>query len=179
MNETIKDMQEEMLADAVKVQQHFMNIAENEGYWCRKATHDEDVFEHWDVLMIKSPERLRADVKNEKLVTKLHDCTWIETQNVNGNTGWLYGKADGIVFEKSDRFIYVDIEGIRKVYNELVSDEDKRTLIFGGDTKPENTLDLLYKRYYRMGLVDQKRMDIVVLIRFSDMEKYILKTFMK
>jgi hypothetical protein len=181
MNELIKDLQEEMLADAKKVQAHFVELAEKDGYWCRNATHDEDIFDHWDVLMIKAilNEELRVDIKNEKLVTKLHDCTWIETQNVGGNIGWLYGKANAIVFEKSDRFIYVDINGIRKIIDEKVSDEDKRKLVYGADAKSPNALDYLYKRYYRLGMVNQPRYDIVILIPFSDMDNYIQKIFMK
>ena len=132
--------------------------------------------------MIKgsADEKLHVDVKSEKLVTKQYDCTWIETQTVDKRLGWLYAPIlKGIVFEKSDRFIYVDINGIRKVIDEKVSEEDKRTLYYGADAKPKDVREIMYKRYYRLGMKGQKRFDIVILIPFSDLDEYILKTFLK
>ncbi len=180
MNEFIRERQDIEYEKALIVQKEFMALAEKDGYFCIPSWSSQDRDEHWDVLMIKGSanEELYVDVKNEKDVTKKHDCTWLEEKNTEGKTGWLFApKLNGIVFEKSDRFIYVDIHGLRQIYDEKV--EDKLGLVYGGMTKPKNVLELLYKRYYRLGMENQPRYDTVVLVRFSDIDKYILKTFMK
>lgn len=79
------------------------------------ATKVQDMYEHWDVegklkSVINSP-KLKFDVKAIKNVTKdqvQDECTWIEGTNVVGDDGWIKGKADFIVFERTDTWLVVD-----------------------------------------------------------------------
>lgn len=73
------------------------------------ATHNEDVYKHWDVKV----NGLRYDVKAAKRIQRTdpdvqYDYTWVELRNVKGLGGWLVGEADYIVFELEKEFILVD-----------------------------------------------------------------------
>jgi len=166
---TIKQMQNEMYASGVNSQNHFISLMEKEGYKCTKANSYEDKVEHWDVMTEKDGNVDYIDVKSNKEVTK-QGYTWVEQQNVEGNTGWLYGeKLTAIAFEKDDRFDIVDVHGLRKLIDEKI--KDKGELVF---MKPPDLKDLLYRRYRRAG-----RYDIVILTPFEDIDKLIIKTVYK
>lgn len=84
------------------------------------ATRDENVFEHWDV----ADGKLKYDVKAMKKFRRSGDYPtdrihYVELKNVNGEKGWLYGKADYIAFETRSYWVIVSrqklqdmIEGI-------------------------------------------------------------------
>ena len=49
---------------------------------------------------------------------------WLEIQNVNGNDGWLKGKADYIAFKTSDRIIFVNREKLLNFALEAIKDKE-------------------------------------------------------
>jgi hypothetical protein len=61
----------------------------------KKSSDTEDMYDHIDFWHVRDGERFGVDIKGNKLPNEL----WIEFQNVNGDPGWLYGKAKWIAFE--------------------------------------------------------------------------------
>lgn len=73
-----------------------------------ESTEQEDMFEHWDIKL-----ETKFDVKAVKRVRTAtgepdDNIHYIEFINVNGELGWLYGKADYIAFELNDYWLIVD-----------------------------------------------------------------------
>jgi len=73
------------------------------------ATKEQDIYEHWDIIS----DGIKYDVKGLKKIRRYdskpdENVHWIEINNVNGDPGWLYGKADYFVFETFDYWIIVD-----------------------------------------------------------------------
>jgi hypothetical protein len=75
----------------------------------RRATTQEDMHEHWDVM---SETGMKFDVKAMKKwkrsdpepTDRIH---YVELRNVRGELGWLYGEADYIAFETRAHWIVV------------------------------------------------------------------------
>ena len=91
------------------------------------ATADQDMEEHWDV----AENGIKYDVKAMKKwkredpepTDRMH---YVELRNVNGEMGWLYGKAHFIVFETRTYWIVVPRNRLAKVVEGLTS-HGKRT----------------------------------------------------
>jgi len=64
----------------------------------RKSDLNTDRFDHIDFWHTKDGETFGVDIKGNKLPSEL----WIEFKNVNGDDGWMYGKAKWIAFEIPD-----------------------------------------------------------------------------
>jgi hypothetical protein len=71
----------------------------------RFASKEEDMVEHWDFkVILKDGSEQRIDIKSLKKLDRYDDVFndqlhWVELKNVHGNTGWVQGKADFIIFE--------------------------------------------------------------------------------
>ena len=70
------------------------------------ATREQDIYEHWDMIGTLNGIRCKFDIKTSKRIDPnfehhQNDSFWIEGTNVNGNKGWIKGKADFIVFERA------------------------------------------------------------------------------
>lgn len=70
----------------------------------RKASKEEDMYNHIDLIWEYNNKVFSFDVKSAKKNNRAdntpnYDINWIELTNVRGNIGWLYGKADYIAFE--------------------------------------------------------------------------------
>lgn len=127
---------------------------------CRitEATEYEDIHGHWDLEVTESSVFLgKVDVKALKKRRRSDPSVddsihWVELQNVNGDTGWLFGLADNIAFETLTEWLIVSrsslIDSIKSsIYKEFV------------DT-PE-----IYKMYRRRG-----RKDVIVLVPTKDLK---------
>jgi hypothetical protein len=66
----------------------------------------EDMFDHWDFKVIIKGREFKIDIKSLKEQARV-DYHWIELQNVRGEKGWLYGKADYILFECMEEWLLV------------------------------------------------------------------------
>lgn len=84
----------------------------------RKSNLEEDRFSHIDFWHTKNGETFGVDIKGNKLPSEL----WIEFKNVNGDPGWMYGKAKWIAFEIPDLggFAVVKRDELRKWAEENV-----------------------------------------------------------
>lgn len=83
------------------------------GWKATKATKKQDMFEHWDWEISKDRESMLIDIKglkriNSKDKTQDDSKIWLEYENVNGDPGWLQGKADFIAFLTNEGFIFVN-----------------------------------------------------------------------
>jgi len=102
-----------------------------------------------------------VEVKSRKRISRSDDglqsdLTWIEIHGVRPkDTGWLFGKADLIAFEKESSFIFVKRLDLLAVVNKKVN------LV----AKVKSAKDALYKIYTRDG-----RKDKLTLLPSSDIE---------
>ena len=118
----------------------FSEIAESKGMIVEKTEESVDMFDHIDFMLYFDNQQLSVDVKRSKRVTEHHmdDLLWIELQNVNGDKGWLYGKADIIAFELVNYWMLVQRLDIVKYVERYITKE------YVSDKK-----DALYKLYTR------------------------------
>jgi len=145
------------LDKAKKVEEEFSKLLLNP----RSSNTQQDIHEHWDVAgILPQVERdLKFDVKGLKKLQRQQteyqdDFAWIELKNVRGNKGWLYGKADYIVFERFQEWLLVHREKLIKFTEQKLKD-----LNYNKGRKA-------YHIYNRVN-----RKDELTLIPFHDMEK--------
>ena len=122
-----------------------------------KASREEDMYSHIDVIWEQDSKRYTFDIKSAKKESRSdnlpnYDINWIEIQNVRGNLGWLYGKADYIVFETYKHWLIVKRTDIITLINSKVVD---KTI--------QNSKEF-YTYYQRNG-----RQDIVVKVPTKDL----------
>ena len=124
------------------------------------VTHSDrntDIKDHIDLFWEIDGKKFSFDVKGLKKNSRSDKVTdnnihWIEIANVRGNAGWLYGKADYIVFETDTEWLLVKRRRLIEMINSKVI-----------DTKISNTKEL-YTYYRRAG-----RKDIIVKVLTSDL----------
>ena len=129
----------------------------------RPATIEEQ-YQHIDFVVYhpKSHKNINIDVKASKKRSRMDsdsnsNYVWIEFKNVRGDNGWLYGKADYIVFhnQKEDQFYAVDRKELIKLCEKICD-----------DTKVTNPKEALHHKYTREG-----RKDVLSLLYFDDILK--------
>lgn len=83
-----------------------------------KSSVMQDMHEHWDFA-------LKFDVKKIRSTDEFGESNyqWVEIYNVNGDTGWLYGKADYIAFETLRYWIVVPLKALQDFVKENVIKE--------------------------------------------------------
>ena len=129
---------------------HLSNIKWSNNY--------QNMHEHWDMEGGLKGKTLKFDVKGMKKINRRDDSTqdkftWIEGTNVKGNTGWLKGRADYIVFERNEYWLMVNREELW----DFVQEKLKKNLYAEGK-KP-------YHVYQRWGKKDK-----ITLVPFTDIE---------
>lgn len=109
------------------------------------------MFEHWDVMI----DGVKYEVKGRKKVNRWDkvetDDIHIEFLNVNGDPGWIDGKADSIVFEREKDFLLTNRAALADTIRPKVKNE------FGKG---------FYQRHSRPG-----RKDLVTLVPLADVMK--------
>ena len=140
----------------------FIILAVKQGWKISTSSKDENIDEHWDYLIEKEINAFKVEVKSRKRISRSDDglqsdLTWIEIHGVRPNdTGWLFGKADLIAFEKESSFIFIKRLDLLAVVNKKVN------LV----AKVKSAKDALYKIYTRDG-----RKDKLTLLPTSDIEE--------
>ena len=92
------------------------------GGTCYPATEQENIYDHIDLHWVSDNIDYTIDVKGPKKYNRLDpniqfsDVVWIEGQNVNGNSGWVYGKSFYIAFWLKDGITFVETQKLRKLY---------------------------------------------------------------
>jgi hypothetical protein len=140
----------------------FSSIARSRGWTVLPASSQQDINEHWDVLIEKEEERYRVDVKGMKKISRsdpeVQDTwIWVELHGVRQNDlGWLYGgNSDILAFEKRTSFIMVK----RAVLIDLIP------RIVDMDSEAGSAFDAQYRVYQRRG-----RPDKITLIETEELE---------
>ena len=123
-----------------KAEQRFASILPNPIF----ATTDQNIFEHWDV----ANGDVKYDVKGMKKFrrsdpTPTDRIHYVELKNVNGKSGWLYGKADYIAFETRAYWVIVS----RQMLQEFIEHHSPM------ETSKEPQIYKLYKRSGREDLM--------------------------
>ena len=123
------------------------------------ANDYQDMQEHWDVQGTLDGQLLKFDVKGMKKVNRWDnkqqdDIAWVEGTNVRGKPGWVKGKADYIVFERTDHWLLVQ----RQKLLEHVESKLKENNFQKGKG--------VYQIYQREG-----RQDKITMVPFEDIEK--------
>lgn len=139
----------------------FILLAVRMGWKVSSSSNHENIHDHWDYLIEKETDSFKVEVKSKKRIQRSEDRSqndfiWVELQNVRGETGWLFGKADLIAFEKEKSFLIVKKPDLLKTVNQKVN------LV----AKVKTPKDALYKIYQRDG-----RKDKVTLLPIKDIEE--------
>jgi hypothetical protein len=140
----------------------FAQVARQAGWRVLPSSKDENINEHWDFHISKETENFKVEVKSAKRIDRndngiQFEYTWVEIHGVRPkDTGWLFGKADLIAFEKKSSFIFVKRLDLLAVVNKKVN------LV----AKVRSPKDALYKIYARDG-----RKDKLTLLPTSNIEE--------
>jgi hypothetical protein len=145
-----------------KAEELFAELARRAGWQVSPSSKAENIDEHWDFLISKDRENFKIEVKSAKRVDRndggiQFKYTWVEIHGVRPkDTGWLFGKADLIAFERESSFLFVKRLNLLAVVNKKVNLVAKVT----------NPQDAVYKIYRREG-----RKDKLTLLPSSDIEE--------
>jgi len=126
------------------------------GFKIVQATVKQDMFEHIDFFV----NGFGVDAKANRHL----NCIWLEITNVNGNNGWLKGKAYYIIFE----IIELNCYSIFK-RNDLL----KYAQTFKSCTTNKNDF---YKIYTRK---KWNKKDEIIKVKYDDIKKYELQKIYK
>ena len=137
----------------------FKGLAERRGYTVIQTSAASNIREHIDFILARDdePDKTAVDVKARKKVSRSSneyddENVWIEFNNVRGNLGWLYGKADKIAFERAFDFVLVDRESLREYCEATVS-----------PVIVKSTAEAIYKSFQREG-----RKDVISRVPMKD-----------
>ena len=81
-----------------------------------------DYKNHVDLEAKIDAKSLTFDVKDTN--KHCNDRVWVEMVNVDGNKGWIYGKADGFLFKMKDFWLSVSRKHLVKLTEKLVDPFD-------------------------------------------------------
>ena len=147
--------------DGLSVEDKFERWCVKRGNRVYSPPEQVNIEEHIDVIIYnKKDERHTADIKAQKRISrssnKQSSWTWVEFTNVNGKAGWLYGKADYIIFELAKGWRVVKLEKLKDLSEQLVD----------MDTVVKTPQAAKYKIYQRAG-----RKDRIALIEIDEIKK--------
>jgi len=145
----------------------FKRLAKEQGYDIKDATTQEDMHQHFDVIISKEGAEIKVEIKALKRLTRsakssLRDLMWVELKNVRGNPGWLYGNAKIIAQQFENYFLLVSRTLLKEFVEQRVS-----------KIKVKSPKDAIYKIYTRE---KWGRKDQITLIKVTDIpaEAYII-----
>lgn len=144
------------------VEFEFLDLTLNYLNWnIKKSTDDEDIFEHIDFILNNDKINLSFDVKDFKeLYNDYTNYNCIEYLNVEGNIGWVAGKAKYIALKTASyEFLIVERE---KLYclglNKWYENGKKEGKVLYGEYRRD--FDSKYG----------KRKDLVIFVKMDDIK---------
>lgn len=167
----------------------FRNLLKAKGWNFRDATADEDMHDHIDGHVTicdrgKAMAGFSVDLKGDKYTSRANQgrddclCQYVEFLNVNGNKGWLFGKADyiAVLNEEQDGFYLIKMKelvtfcaNLFGVDFSLSVDKIARALTTIGCEKnlwTSNVENAMHKLYHRRDRLDE----IVTQISMDDIK---------
>lgn len=137
-------------------------IESQEKVYAIKTSKEVDMFDHIDFFINGKGFEVKAMKSFKRGMPVDENLIILEFQNVRGNLGWLYGKADYIVFERLNEFIIVK----------------RKDLIEAAEYYFKDDYIYSYPAYYqKYGRKD--RMDSVGYLKYKDIENIIWKVISK
>lgn len=131
------------------------------------ASENDDIHNHVDLWWTppSSSQRIGIDVKGLKKIrrndSRVNDTdTWVETMNVLGQPGWVYGKAKYIAFRRIGKVVFV----VREVLAKFIESK-----IAGKQLVGYNPMCCYVP--YRRANCSTPRLDIITLVPLDDIEE--------
>ena len=120
----------EYIKRGTAVENMFIKEASSRDYKVSIASEKQNMYDHIDLILTKEGETFTVDVKARRTGTdksKGFDDLWtvVEFKNVMGDAGWIYTKADYIVFEREKDFVFANSNEVREMCNQLVDLTDR------------------------------------------------------
>lgn len=127
----------------------------------QKSSDEEDMYDHIDFWHVRNGDKFGVDLKGNKCA----DQIWIEFQNVNGDKGWIHGKARWIIFEipEAGGFACVPREDLLSWCRNNVSKEmvkDRR-----------NAYKKLYSRDAWQAYDGKAQRDLITFVTINDLKE--------
>lgn len=144
-----------------RAEKSFVQLARRLGWRVSPSSKRQNIDEHWDYQIERDSLSFKVEVKSLKRIHRedeqaQSELTLVELHGVRPrDTGWLFGKADLIAFEKHDSFILVRKSDLLSVVNRKVD------LV----RKVREPTQALYKIYSRPG-----RKDKLTLLPMKDIQ---------
>jgi len=149
----------------------FVTLARKLGWKVSSSSKDENIDEHWDFLIEKEGLAFKVEVKSRKRISRRDDdgiqsdLTWVELHGVRPkDSGWLFGKADLIAFEKERSFILVKKTDLLAVVNKKVN-------LVAKVSEPRDAVYKIYKRKERKDKLTLLPMNDIEGIKFDEWQK--------
>jgi hypothetical protein len=161
----------------------FETLIRKRGWGFRQASKQEDMFDHIDchITIMNGSKAVRScaiDLKGTKYNSRLNEgvpefmCQYIEFLNVNGDKGWLFGKAEyiAILDENESKFYLIKRTDLIKFCEKMfkvdlsgkIEDIEERLLnVATWVTRADLAHHQLYRRWKRLDIVTQISMDEV------------------
>ena len=112
------------------------------------SSEEQDIKEHWDLAVKYDVKMIKRKNRRGDFDENIH---WVELKNVNGDKGWLFGKADFFSFELEDYWVVVKKDDLISLVKEKCKER-----------KMGKGLYLLYQRSGRKDLVTMvKTIDLI------------------
>jgi len=111
-------MKEKSGQEGLEAESRFRIWCESSGNTLYDPPNEMNINDHIDFIIYnKKGDRYTVDIKGLKRVgrsgNRQSEWTWVEFANVQGKRGWLYGKADYIIFEHQNGWIYVKSDDLK------------------------------------------------------------------
>ena len=112
------------------VENLFVDEAIRRGYETKVASAQQNMYDHIDLILTKEGETFTVDIKARRTGTdksKGFDDLWtvVEFKNTMGDSGWLYSKANYIVFEREKDFVFADTKELINMCEDVVDITDR------------------------------------------------------
>lgn len=138
-----------------------VKIAKAKGYHVTKSSNWEDAVAHFDYTFVTKTLKYKIEVKARKRLFRAaneaqDEWIWVEFKNVNGNHGWIYGKADKVAFELDESYIIVNRKDLAELAEKLV---DRENIVL-------KSSEAKYKAYRRK----DRPKELVGLIHINDLK---------
>tara|TARA_R110000765_G_scaffold414793_2_gene515496 strand:- start:1551 stop:2063 length:513 start_codon:yes stop_codon:yes gene_type:complete len=146
----------------------FLQLCEAKGWETKKPTETQNIKEHWDLQVTRNIPLTGSSLIDIKAAKKInrndedvsYDWTWVEIRNVNGDDGWLKGKADYIAFEQKDHFIIARREELREWCKKKI------------DLDLENIVSTAKEAEYKLYTREKwGKKDLISLINLNDLKR--------
>jgi hypothetical protein len=118
-----------------------------------EANDRTDMYDHIDCFLSCNNMRFSIDYKSSKILldektNPLNEWVWIEFKNVRGDDGWIYGKADYIVWVLKNQLWFVNRKNLLQFTLRKLKENNNQHTDYKNDANYK-----WYKRFNRNDLI--------------------------